>query len=150
MRNSIVFCAIVASVHLNAAAQQEKTSAALPKKGDTIVVKGCLNGGALESTDFANVDATGEVPDRLTFRLTGDKARLKQLRDKYDGKLVDVEGVLKSDLSQQGVQTRRIGKMRVTIGAPPSNPAAPDAQAKRSLPVLEVKSFEGGATSCGR
>jgi hypothetical protein len=38
--------------------------------------------------------------------------------------------------------------MKVTIGAPAVNPVSPQAQTQRSLPVLEVKSFNGSTTSC--
>ena len=123
----------------------------LPKKGDTISVHGCLRGGALESTDVEWAEARVPLANGLTFRLTGDKNLLKDLRKSHDAHLVSVTGVLKSDLSQQGLETTaKIGGMRIGIGAPSANPASPDAANRRSVPQLDVKSFEGGATSCAR
>jgi hypothetical protein len=86
----------------------------------------------------------------MTFRLTGDKALLKQLRDEHDGKVVEVEGVLKSELPKESVATRKVGRMRITIGTPSANPASQEAETRRSLPVLEVTAFDGSTTSCGR
>jgi hypothetical protein len=150
MRRAIILCVLLAASAVAFAAQKEKPVASAMKKGDTIAVKGCLTGGALEATDLAHQDSTGELSTGITFRLTGEKTLLKQMRDKHDGKIVEVEGVLKSDLPQQTVQSHKIGKMRVRIGAPSARPGSPDAEARRSVPVLEVKSFDGSTTTCGR
>jgi hypothetical protein len=150
MRNVIRVCVFLVAMSSIVSAQKERDPAKGVKKGDTISVRGCLTGTALEATDLANLDTTGALASGLTFRLTGDKALVKQLRDKHDGKVVDVEGVLKSDLVQDGVTSRKVGKMRITIGSPAATPGRPAAEAQRSLPVLELKSFEGSTTSCGR
>jgi len=133
-----------------AAAQQEKPASKPVQKGDTIAVKGCLAGGALEATESEALDSAGWLAGGLTFRLTGDKALLKQLREKHDRKLVAVKGVLKSDRPQEAGQSRNVGRTRITIGGEVPNPNSPDVQSRRALPVLEVKSFDGGSTPCGR
>jgi hypothetical protein len=108
-----------------------------------------LRGGALEATESEALDATGLLAGGLTFRLTGDKSLLKQLREKHDGKVVEVRGVLKSDLPHPSGGSQSLGKMRIRIGAPTPSPNSPDAESRRVLPVLEVKSFDGaGATAC--
>jgi hypothetical protein len=144
---SIVFVIVSATVAAGAV-QKEAPPAKGVKRGDTIAVRGCLTGGTLEATDLGSVDATGALSSGVTFRLTGDKALLKQLRDEHDGRVVDVKGVLKSELPKESVASRNVGKMKVTIGAPAVNPVSPQAQTQRSLPVLEVKSFNGSTTSC--
>jgi hypothetical protein len=149
MRPAFVLCLFLTAASLTAAVQKEKPSTG-PKKGDAIAVRGCLTGTALEATDLRSVDVTSALASGVTFRLTGDKNLLKRLRDEHDGKVVDVEGLLKSDLPNENVQTRKVGKMRITIGSPAANPASPAAEAQRSLPVLEVKSYDGSATSCRR
>ena len=148
MRRSFVLAAMVAAVVPLAAAQKEEPRRGTMKKGDPIGVRGCLTGGALEVTDLGTTEAAAGYMTPVTFRLTGDKKLLKQMRDEHDGKLVDVEGVLKSDMPSQNVQSRKLGRMRITIGAPPARPGSPDAEARRSLPVLEVKAFNGSTTSC--
>lgn len=132
------------------AAQKEKPVSREPKKGEAIVVKGCLTGQALEATELGSVDATGALSSGVTFRLTGDKNLLKQMRDEHDGKVVEVNGILKSDLPRESVVSRKVGRMRITLGTPSVNPAAQEAETRRSLPVLEVKSFDGSTVTCGR
>jgi len=150
MRDAIVLCLFCALTIATGRAQEEKPASKPVQKGDSLSVKGCLDGGALEATEAPALEATGALASGLTFRLTGDKALLKQLRETHNGKLVSVKGVLKSDLPQQEGQSRSVGRMRITIGGASPSPHSPQAEARRSLPVLEVKSFDGGSTSCGR
>ena len=151
MRTRLLVCALVLTVGASAAAaQKEKDASRPPKKGDAIMVRGCLTGQALEASELGSTDITGALSSGVTFRLTGDKTLLKQMRDEHDGKVVEVQGVLKSNLPAQSVATRNVGKMRITIGTPATNPASQEAETKRSLPVLEVKSVNGSTTSCGR
>ena len=150
MRDAIVLCLFCALTIATSRAQEEKPASKPVQKGDSLSVKGCLDGGALEATEAPALEATGVLASGLTFRLTGDKALLKQLRETHNGKLVSVKGVLKSDLPQQEGQSRSVGRMRITIGGASPSPHSPQAESRRSLPVLEVKSFDGGSTSCGR
>jgi hypothetical protein len=149
MRTLAVCLAVLATLSVAAIGQREKPSGP-PKKGDLISVRGCLTGGALEATDLGSVDATRGLSSAVTFRLTGDSSLLKKMRDEADGKVVDVQGRLKSDLPQENVQSRKVGKVRITIGSPATTPGSLAAEGKRSLPVLEVTSFEGSTTGCGR
>ena len=150
MRTLLTFSVLVAMTAAMSAAQKETPPTKRVKKGDQIVVRGCLTGSALEATDLGSADVTGALSSGVTFRLTGDKTLLKQMRDEHDGKVVEVEGILKSNLPPESVASRKLGKMTVTIGAPAANPVSREAQTQRSLPVLEVKSVDGSTTSCGR
>jgi hypothetical protein len=146
MRIAALCLALATSV--TAAAWQDKPANREPKKGDTVFVRGCLDGTALVSTGLKVEDTTGELPTTLTFRLTGDKNLLKKFREEYDRKVVEVNGVLKSDLPKDGGPGVQIGNTRVRIGVGAPQPGSPMEQTTRSLPVLEVKSYEGGATTC--
>ena len=151
MRTVLLVCLFVAAAPLAGRAQDSNSSDKPTRKGDPLTVKGCLSGNALEATETSAIDASALLAGGLTFRLTGDKALLKELRQKHEGKVVEVKGVLKSNLPQQDPQTRNIGRVRVGIGSPAATPGTPQAEARRSVPVLEVKSFDGSATtSCGR
>ncbi len=152
MRTAVLVCVLLAVVGTRAVAQQDEKPVAKPvQKGDSLRVTGCLAGGALEATESEALESSGVLVGGLTFRLTGDKALLKQLRDKYDRQVVAVTGVLKSALPQQEGQSRTVGRTRITIGGATPNPNSPHAENRRALPVLEVKSFDGVATiSCGR
>jgi hypothetical protein len=122
-----------------------------PKKGDTIIVRGCLRGNAVEQADLLIEDAEGDTKQNdqfpaMTYRLQGDKSVVKELKDKHDRMVVQVKGILRSELSQKGIGTT-VGRTRITIGADPRNPTQ---GADQPLPVLDAKSFEATTVSCGK
>ena len=127
-----------------------KDHAALPKKGDPVVLEGCLRGGALESAEVAAGDSDVPVARGLTFRVTGSKSLLKDMKQKAEGRLIQIRGVLKSELLPQEGYGTKLGRMRVTIGTPAANPGSAAAEANRSIPAVEVKSFEATETGCTR
>ena len=142
-------CAIVLSAAATAA-QQEKPDTKPPEKGDTIIVKGCLHGTALEATQTQRVDESGLLATSLTYRLTGKKDVLKQLRDEHDDTLVEITGVLKSNLPPEGeMPGKQIGKSRVYIGIGAPQPGAMP-EANRPVPVLQVISVDGNGVRCPR
>jgi len=122
-----------------------------PKKGDTVIVRGCLRGSAVEQADLMIEDAEGDAKPNdsvpaLTYRLQGDKSVVKELKDKHDRKVVQVKGILRSELSGSGIGTT-VGRTRITIGSDPRNPTR---GAEQQLPVLDAKSFEATTVSCGK
>jgi hypothetical protein len=132
------------------AAQQEKPPSKPPSKGDAVVVRGCLSGSALASTETRIVDGADPRRERasaVTFRLTGDSSVLKQMRKDHDGHLVEVTGILKSDLpTDDGRHVKTIGKTRIVVGVRSPQTTQPHDPPYR--PVLQVKSYEGLATIC--
>jgi hypothetical protein len=149
----IAFAAVLCA-GASAAAQDPKeptSNVKTPGKGDTVVVKGCLVGPTLESVETVTTDETGHASGPITYQLRGDKKVLKRMRDEHDGKVVEVTGILKSALPQDSsIRGKTMGKTKVTfgIGTPSAQKGAPDLQS--SLPVLEVKSYDGFGTPCGR
>jgi hypothetical protein len=146
-----ILCSIVAlplcAIALSAQTSPQKP----PKKGDTVIVRGCLRGNAVEQADLLIEDAEGDAKENdqvppLTYRLQGDKSVVKELKDKHDRMVVQVKGILRSELSQGGIGTT-VGRTRITIGADPRNPTR---GAEQPLPVLEAKSFEATSVSCGK
>jgi len=125
----------------------------LPKKGDTVVIRGCLRGSAVESAQTMTVDAEGEtkaedlVPS-LTYRLQGKKELLKALKDQHDRKVVEVKGILRSELGGSGIGTT-VGRTRITIGVD-ARTGSGGARNDQAVPVLEAQSFEGTSISCAR
>ena len=106
---------------------------------------------AVEQADLLIEDAEGDIKQNdqvpaLTYRLQGDKSVLKELKDKHDRMVVQVKGILRSELSRSGIGTD-VGRTRITIGADPRNPTR---GAEQPLPVLEAKSFEATTVSCGK
>jgi hypothetical protein len=133
-----------------APALQEKPTVRTPQKGDSVVVKGCLRGSSLESTETGILNSDATMMTALTYRLTGNKAMLKSLRAEHDGRVVEVTGILKSKLptgsEEQGLT---LGGTRVRVGVGSAPVGSPAAEVNRSIPVLEVKEFEGLAVQCG-
>jgi hypothetical protein len=120
-----------------------------PKKGDTIIVRGCLRGSAVEQADLMIENPEGDAKHNdhvptMTYRLQGDKGVLKTLKDKHDRMVVQVKGILRSELSRSGIGTD-VGRTRITIGADPRNPTR---GAEQPLPILEAQSFEPTTVSC--
>jgi hypothetical protein len=100
---------------------------AQPRMGDALVVIGCIMGPTIEEVD------TGR-----TYRLTGDKAVVKELAKGHVGHMDEVSGTLKSTLVASTTRSKQVGKTRITIGAVESRSAPERGE---SLPVLSVKSF---------
>jgi hypothetical protein len=148
MRLSITAASIVFTVAIGAAGQEQATPKP-PQKGDTVIVRGCLRGSALEATETERPDDTAAIPTDVTYRLTGKKDLLKQMRKEHDRKLVEVTGILKSTLAVGDARGKQIGKSRIYIGVGAPQPGSPAAEANRSIPVLEVQSYEGRPVACG-
>ena len=80
MRHAVAFAVLLS---MSGVAAQDKPAAAPPsKKGDAIAIYGCLRGSSLEATDFGGAsEDVSPVTGGLTFRLTGDKALLKVMKE---------------------------------------------------------------------
>ena len=140
---------ILVAVALAGTLEQEKSTDRFPKKGDSIVVQGCLKGRALESTETGLADGDARMPTMWVYRLSGNKDVLKKLHDEHEGSVVEVTGILKSTLLP-GDSGKMLGNTRVRIGiVDPNATSQANADANRSLPVLEVKSYEGISVKCG-
>ena len=143
--------AMLLPVGLSAQEKPAAPPAAPTRKGDRIAIYGCLRGSSLEATDLGGgSDQVSPVTQGLTFRLTGDKKLLKELKEKHEKTVVEVMGVLKSDLQPASMPEAKVGRVRIGIGTPPTGSMAAADEAKRSVPVVEVTSYTGRGTTCGR
>jgi hypothetical protein len=150
MRTAVTLVLVAISSLSIGAHQTETEKPRTPKKGDTIQIKGCLRGSAVEAANLMTVDAEGETREHddipvLTYRLQGDKKLLKELKEKHDRRIVTVKGILRSELTHKAMGTT-IGRTRIMIGSDPRAAHANDAP----MPVLEATSFEGLPVTCGR
>lgn len=148
MHTALTLAAVLLLAGSAGARQREPPPTKPPSKGDTIIARGCLSGSALEASETRVVDRRDpSLASAVTFRLTGDKNRLKQMRKDHDGQIVEVTGVLKSELprddARRGVQ---VGKTRITVGV--GQPHTTTPQPQQYIPVLEVKSYESLGTIC--
>lgn len=135
-----------------ASAQQppEVVTAKPPAKGDGVVVRGCLSGNLLYADETRRNHDSGWLVSTVTFRLTGPRDVLRSLRSEHEGEMMDVSGVLKSDLPDDRSVPRgkQIGKTRIFVGigqSPRGNSPGDDLP---YMPVVEVKSFEPAGGRC--
>jgi hypothetical protein len=137
----ITALALLVSVAL---AQDKPSAAKPPKKGDTVVVRGCITGGVIEAGELSSHDGeyTHLVP--YDFRLTGKKEVLKAVKEEHLHHADAVTGVLKTDLpTERKGMSGRIGNTNVGIGMGPSQDYT-----QRAIPVLEVTSIEHVDVRC--
>jgi hypothetical protein len=115
-----------------------------PKRGDKVEVRGCLSGGSLDSTEVMSRDKDDKEAryyEFVTFRLTGDKKVLREIRMEHSGHADLLHGTLGTDLPKPG---SRIGNSRVSIGIGRGMSPEPPPP----LPVLKVSSFEHTGVTC--
>lgn len=115
-----------------------------PKRGDIVIAKGCIRGGVLESGSL-NTPGDGDFLELLTFRLTGEKETLEEIKKEHDGHQDVITGELRTDLPK-ATRGRTIGNTRITIGVGPSRGAMGDAPPP--MPVLRVTDFEHTGINC--
>jgi hypothetical protein len=148
---SAAVCAVMVTCGVMVIAHKEPgQKPKVPRKGDEVVVKGCLHGAMLEATETMLVDESGSLITPYTFQLKGKKDLLKQLRQEHDGRLVELTGKLQSSLEVPGRRGTQIGRTGIFVGAGTSTTNRPDPGGDRIMPVLEVKSYEGTGASCRR
>lgn len=127
------------------AQEQEKKPVGPPKKGDTVVVRGCYKGSALESTGISRKDGEEHLTEPLRYRLTGDKEVLKTMKAEHDAEVVVVTAELRTDLPKPGAAAR-VGNSRIAVGVGASRGMMPEPPPP--VPVLKVSSFESTGISC--
>ena len=128
-----------------AADQKERQEAKEPKRGDNVTVVGCLTGSVLESSQTAGPGSDSRF-EPTTFRLTGDKKTMEQIRKEHSGHLDRIIGVLKTDLPRNVTRGKRIGNTNVTVGIGASRGMQPEPPPP--MPVIEVKGFEHTERRC--
>jgi len=122
----------------------EQKQAKPPRRGDVVVAKGCIRGGVIESGDLTSPSG-GTYLELLTYRLTGEKNTLEEIKKEHDGHADVITGELRTDLPKP-VQGRKIGNSRITIGVGPSRGMMPEPPPP--MPVLKVASFEHTGINC--
>jgi hypothetical protein len=119
-----------------------------PQRGDTVVARGCLSGGTFDSSEVTGRDKDENetrYAEFATFRLTGDKKVLQDIRKAHSGHVDVLHGELRTDLPRaRGSSGVTIGNSRITVGV--GRGMAPEPPPP--LPVLKVTSFEHTGITC--
>lgn len=146
---SVLVAALLAAP-LVAQKPSEDAKPKLPGKGDAVVVRGCVSGPTLSASMTRLAEGEGSLEATVTYRLTGPRKIVRTLREEHKGEIVEVKGILKSELPDEASTApgRTIGKSRIRIGmgAPPRGNSPGDMMPY--YPVLEVTSFEVATGRC--
>lgn len=150
MHASIIALAAIALV-----AAQDKESDRMPKRGDAVIVRGCIDGSTVVSTDIQVRDSSASYAGEVTYRMSGDKKVVNPIKKEHKGHVDVLTGTLKSDLPDANApRETRVGRTRIVIGAGPQSgpeaqrPFGAGSQGPPSFPVLEVKEIEHTGVSC--
>lgn len=129
------------------AAQEQEKKEQRPKRGDVVVARGCLRGGVLESAELTSPNATDRSAELISYRLTGEKKALEEIRKEHDRHADVITGELRTDLpTHTATRGGKIGNTRIVIGAGPARPMMPEGPPP--MPVLKVTSFEHTGVPC--
>ena len=125
---------------------QEKSKGEVkpPRRGDKVVVKGCIANATIDSNEVTGADKESRYFEFVTFRLTGDKQVLADIRKDHVGHADVLQAELRSELPKPGQTGMTIGNSRVTFGV--GRGMAPEQAPP--LPVLKVSSIEHTGITC--
>jgi hypothetical protein len=125
----------------------ETSSVKAPRDSIKLIVTGCLDDRVLRASDVeVPDDQEAPVIDRELFRLSAKKNVMAEVK-RLQGRQLAVTGfVRKLDLKEPGF---KVGRGRVIIGAPSSDPRRPQLPDTTERPiVLEVLSVAEAPGTC--
>ena len=131
---AVAAAAAVGSAVLAAGATQQPSDPKVPG-GEMVAVRGCVVAGG-----FTTASRAGVTTERATYRLTGPKALVKQLRKEHEGHFEEVTGRMSGDSAGQTVRKKKVGKVNVIVGA---GRGASESGTEETFdpPSIEVASF---------
>jgi len=139
--------AIAFAVSLTAAQKPDDGGVPPSKKGDTLVIRGCVSGSLLKDLRGQKTDPVSGGETAVAYRLSGEKKLLQSIQKEHQDQVLDVSGVLTSNPNVSSTtRSKQMGKARVYVGAgsqETSMPAEPP-----SYPTLRVTSFEVVRPGC--
>ena len=149
MRNAIAASILVIAAGISVYAAQKPEDGAMPpsKKGETLVIRGCVSGSLLKDLRAQKTEPVTGAESAVVYRLTGEKKLLQIIQKEHQDQVLDVTGVLASNTSVSSTtRSKQMGKARVYVGAghqETSDPAKPP-----TYPSLQVTAFEVVRPTC--
>jgi len=139
--------AIGFAVSLSAAQKPEEGAISRSKKGDPIVVQGCVSGSLLKDLRHQKTEAVTGAETAVVYRLAGEKKLLQIIQKEHQDQVLEVVGVVESDPSNTSTtHTKEMGRVRVFVGAGQQEKSQPGKTP--SYPTLRVTSFEVLRPNC--
>ncbi|MGE0447338.1 MAG: hypothetical protein AB7P99_19100 [Vicinamibacterales bacterium] len=139
-----VFAALVAAAAASSLAVAQDTRPLEPAADrHPVTITGCFRSGILIPERGTSGNTAGLL-GLSEFRLEGDRAALRVLRDEHDNHVEEVTGHVELPRTRRndvGIATREVGPGRLTVGRRTSGQLAEDADAPRigRLRIQEVK-----------
>jgi hypothetical protein len=131
---ALAAAAAVSSAVLTAGSTQQRNDPQDPAS-DMVAVRGCVVSGA-----FTTASRAGVTTERATYRLTGPKGLVKQLRKDHEGHFEEVTGRMSGDVAGQTVRKKKVGKVNVIVGAG-RGVSEGGTEERFDPPSIEVASF---------
>jgi hypothetical protein len=138
--------AIGAVVNLSAAQKPEDGSLAGSKKGDPIVIQGCVSGSLLKDLRHQKTEAVTGAETAVVYRLIGEKKLLRIIQKEHQDQVLEVIGVAESNHDNTATHTKEMGRVRLFVGAGEQETSQPGKPP--SYPTLRVTSFEVLRPNC--
>jgi hypothetical protein len=112
----------------------------VPSDSVEVEARGCIKGRVFTGTGQSDEERTSKGPDVTgkNFRITAERD-VMDLVKKYNGQYVEILGIVrKAALDDQGIGMR-VGRGRVVIGAPGTDPTRMNSPATApSVPAMDV------------
>ena len=142
--SAVAAALILCASGLAAAPQEQEGKKKVPSDSVEIYARGCLKGRVFTATARPEAEGTLKGPDveGRHFRVSGKKDVMADVK-KYDGQLVELEGlVLKSSIGDQGIGMK-VGGARVVIGAQGMDPTRMNSRTQPGggLPTMDVSAI---------
>jgi hypothetical protein len=140
--------AIALSFGVSLSAQKPETGPDAPsKKGDTIVVQGCVSGPLLKDLRHQKSEQLTKAETSLVYRLVGDKKLLKIIQKEHQDQVLEVTGLIESNPNNTSTtHTKEMGRVRLYVGT--GEQEVSQANKPPTYPILRVTSFEVLRTNC--
>jgi hypothetical protein len=108
---------------------------------DMVVARGCVTGGTLTVVSGDDTDTTGPRSSTQTYRISGPKRLVQQLRKEHEGHFEEVTGRVKGEVAPPNVVRRKqVGKVGIVVGAAPGD-ANPNTARVPEMPSIEVETY---------
>ncbi len=140
---TLICASIVAlgfAVSLSAAQKPEDGPVGRSKKGDTIVVHGCVSGSLLKDVRHQKTDAVTGGETSVVYRLIGEKKLLRIIQKEHQDQVLEVIGLVESNPDNTSTHTKEMGRVRLFVGAGEQETSQPGKPP--SYPTLRITSFE--------
>jgi hypothetical protein len=138
--------AIGFAVTLSAGQKPEDGPLSSSKKGDTIVVQGCVSGSLLKDLRHQKTEAVTGAETAVVYRLIGEKKLLRIIQKEHQDQVLEVVGVVESNPNNTSTHTKEMGRLRVLVGAGEQETSQPGKPP--SYPNFRVTSFEVLRPNC--